>query len=202
MPRPNWFLAFPVAADFVNALPALPPNFRRFHPEDVHLTLAFLGSCGDDGANRALDALDANLLGPLATSIAISLGEIVPMGARRRYSALSALLAQGKRETEARITALRDALTEAATGQREKRAAKAHVTVARPTRRATNAEREAGLAWAASVDLRSVNARLDRIALYTWSELRHERLFRIVAERRLVTAEPSPEKSTNAEPHH
>jgi hypothetical protein len=30
-----------------------------------------------------------------------------------------------------------------------------------------------------------VQQRLDRIALYTWSERRQERLFRIVAERRL-----------------
>jgi hypothetical protein len=30
-----------------------------------------------------------------------------------------------------------------------------------------------------------VHAKLDRIALYTWSEVRRDRLFRIVAERRI-----------------
>jgi hypothetical protein len=52
-------------------------------------------------------------------------------------------------------------------------------------RRATDEARAAGLVWAAALELRAVRARLDRIALYTWSENRRERLFRIVAERRL-----------------
>jgi 2'-5' RNA ligase len=77
---------------------------------------------------------------------------------------------------------MRDALTEAASGRREKRAPKPHITVARPRARA---DRAAGLAWASSLDLGRVETRLDRIALYTWSELRRERLFQIVAERPL-----------------
>jgi 2'-5' RNA ligase len=192
MPRPNWFFGFPIAGELVRELlrlPRLPPSFRLFHSEDVHLTLAFLGGCGEDGAQRALAALDDALLGPLRASIAVSFGEVVPMGPRGRYSALSALLERGREETEARITALRDPLTGAATGRHDKRPAKAHVTLARPMRRATAAQREAGLAWAASVDVRSACARLDRIALYTWCEPRGDRLFRIVEERALTPLE-------------
>lgn len=185
MPRPNWFFGFPIAGDFVRELPALPPNFRRVHPDDVHLTLAFLGGCGEPGAERALLALDAQLLGPLRTSIDVSLGKVVPMGPRGRYSALSALLDQGREQTEARISALRDALTSAASGRIEKRPAKAHVTLVRPTGRASDAQRQAGLAWAAELDLRAQRVRLDRVALYTWHQNRAERSFRIVAERRL-----------------
>jgi hypothetical protein len=51
--------------------------------------------------------------------------------------------------------------------------------------RASAESREAGLAWASALDLGGVRARLDRIALYTWNEVRRERLFRIVEERRL-----------------
>ena len=82
---------------------------------------------------------------------------MVAMGSARRYSALSALL----------------------------RKPKAHVTLARPKRRATERERAAGLVWASELDVRAVRVRLDRVALYTWDEARDERLFRIVAERRL-----------------
>ena len=185
MPRPNWFLAFPVAGNFVRELPKLPANFRLFHPDDVHLTLAFLGGCGEAGAERALQALDEQLQGPMRTSLDVSLGPVVPMGSSGAYSALSALLEQGRQETEARITALRDALTGAASGRHEKRKAKAHVTLARPQRRASPAQREAGLSWAASLNLRAITARLDRIALYTWGEARQQQLFRIVAERAL-----------------
>jgi 2'-5' RNA ligase len=186
MPRPNWFLAFPVDGAFVLELPPLPPQFRRFHPDDVHLTLAFLGGCGEAAAQRALSLLDERLaLAPL-TSVQASLAEVVPMGgSRRSYTALSALLDRGRAEMIAYIAAHRDALLEAAAGRREARPPKPHVSIARPRGRATEAQRAEGLAWANALDLSGVSARLDRIALYTWHETRHERLFRIVAERRL-----------------
>lgn len=185
MPRPNWFFAFPLPGAFVLELPEPPRALRRYHPDDVHLTLAFLGGVGEAGAERALAALDLRLADETPHALAVSLAEVVPMGSRRRYSALSALLDVGRVETSAYITALRDALTEAANGRREQRPAKPHVTIARPRSRATETDREQGLLWAQGLDLRSVRARLDRIALYTWSEDRRERLFRIVTERRL-----------------
>ncbi len=192
MPRPNWFFAFPLDGGFVTALPALPPLLRRFHPEDVHLTLSFLGACGDAAAARALQALDAELSSAPRASVAVSLAEVVPMGAKP-YSALSALLAHGRDETVSLIAGLRDTLSEAALGRREKRAPKPHVTIARPSRRASASALEAGLAWGNALDLRHVSATLDRIALYTWSEgARRERLFRVVAERRLGPQLPPP----------
>jgi 2'-5' RNA ligase len=106
-------------------------------------------------------------------------------GSARAYTALSALLETGRAEASACLTALRDPLLIAAAGMREQREAKPHVSIARPRGRATDADRQAGLAWAKALDLRSVHARLDRIALYTWSEQRRDRLFRIVAERPL-----------------
>ena len=187
MPRPNWFLAFPLDGRFVLDLPPLPPSFRLFHPEDVHLTLTFLGGCGKDAAERALTALDDALRQKPVSGVEVSLGGVVPMGPKREYSALSALLERGRVEMTERIAALRDVAHEAALGRRETRAPKPHGTIARPQRRATEAARAAGLQWAAALDLRAIEASLNRIALYTWSEgNRRERLFRIVAERTLA----------------
>lgn len=186
MPRPNWFFAFPLDGSFVLELPALPGNFRRFHPEDVHLTLAFLGGCGQTAAERALAALDERLKSEPQSAPTVSLGEVVPMGgSRRSYSALSALLDRGRAEASASITSLRDLLTQAAAGRTEKRPPKPHVTIARPRSRASDADRAAGLAWATALQLQHVHAHLDRIALYTWSETRRERMFEIIAERGL-----------------
>lgn len=182
--RPNWFFAFPLDGAFVLDLPKVPRGFRRYHPADVHLTLAFLGGCGEDGAQRALQALDARLKEVKPRRIQVSLADVVAMGSKRKYSALSALLAEGREETEACIGALRGAPMVAAKGREEKRAPKAHVTIARPVR-AGEPERAAGLAWASGVDLRAVHATLDRVALYTWSEDRRERQFRIIVERAL-----------------
>jgi 2'-5' RNA ligase len=180
-------LGFPIDGTFVLDLPALPPQFRRFHPEDVHLTLAFLGGCGEEAALRALSTLDERLAQTPLSSFQVSLGEVVPMGgSRTSYSALSALLERGRSEASACLAALRDPLLEAAIGRREKRAPKPHVSIARPRGRATDEQRAVALAWAATLDLRGVTRQLDRIALYTWHEARHERLFRVVAERRLA----------------
>lgn len=183
--RPNWFLAFPVDGRFVLELPELPPTFRRYHPDDVHLTLSFLGGCGEQAALRALTALDQALAAAPVSSISVTLGQVVPMGARGRYSALSALLSEGRVETERCIGALRDFASEAALGKREHRPPQAHITLARPGRTSSAERRAEGLAWASQQSLEAVRARLSRIALYTWSDNRRERLFRIVTERAL-----------------
>jgi 2'-5' RNA ligase len=189
--RPNWFFAFPLDGAFLGELPPVPTAFRRFHVEDVHCTLAFLGGCGEEGAERALLLLDELLRASPRSAISFSLGEVVPMGGSRRdYSALSALLDTGRAETEACIAELGDPLLEAATGRRAKRKPKAHVTLARPMRRATDAQRQAGLAWAESIDLRAVRGQLERVALYTWDATRRERLFKIAATRSLSGGTP------------
>jgi len=189
MARENWFVAFPIRSDVVGPLPAAPPGLRRYHVDDLHLTLAFLGACGEPAALQSLGVLDELLQRDRPTPWDVTLGQVVPMGSRRAYSALSALLEHGREATEARILAWRDALTETAVGRREKRPPKAHITLARPRYRATESQRAAGLAWAEQLDLRDVKATLDSIALYRWDPLRRERLFRIVAERRLRSDE-------------
>lgn len=183
--RGSWFVAFPVDGSFLEPLPAVPPGFRRFHRDDLHLTIAFLGACGEARARDALAALDAQLAARKVEPVTVSLGEVVPMGNPRAYSALSALLLEGRETVEALIARVRDPLADAARAARETRAPKAHVTIARPARRATRADRDAGLVWAARLALGEVRVRLERIALYTRAEPGDERRYRIVEERRL-----------------
>src|SRR3954466_5352809 len=114
MSRPNWFLAFPLDGRFVLELPPLPPSFRLFHPEDVHVTLSFLGGCGQVAAERALQAVDGALRKNPLTAVDVSLGDVVAMGSKRDYSALSALLERGRAELTERIALLRDVASEAA----------------------------------------------------------------------------------------
>jgi 2'-5' RNA ligase len=185
--RANWFIAFPVEGSFLLELPEPPRSFRRFHPDDVHLTLAFLGGCSGLAAERAWQALEIGLTELAPRALDVSLGAVAAMGPKQRYSALSALLAGGRLETAACISALRDPVSQAAIARRDERPPKPHITLARPLRQASDQDRERGLEWARTLDLTGIARRLDRIALYTWSEDRRERLFRIVAERALRT---------------
>jgi hypothetical protein len=101
MPRPNWFLAFPFDGAFVSELHDVPPCVRRFPAEDVHLTLSFFGGCGEEKALRALAVLDELLAKEVVSPIEVSLGEVVPLGGSKRdYTALSALLSNGRGETK------------------------------------------------------------------------------------------------------
>ena len=187
MPRPNWFFAFPLDGTFLLGLPELPPSIRRYHPDDAHLTLAFLGGCGEPAALRALAVLDERLAASPPPILDISLGDVVPLGrSKSGYTTLSALLDHGRDEVTELLSSRREALHEAATGRVPTRPAKPHVTLARMRGRASEESREKGLVWAKKLDLRAVRAKLDRIALYTWKEDRKDKLFRIVTERSLV----------------
>lgn len=182
--RPNWFVALPVEGSWLDPRIAhVPLGFRGLHADDLHVTVAFFGPIEARLARRGFEAL---ALGAEDEPIACSLGALVPMGSPTRYSALSALLVEGREATEERMRRWRDPMLDAAEVVRETRAPKAHVTIARPTRRATDAERASGLAWAATIDLHDVHVTLDRVALYTWDETREVKQFRIVDSVRLA----------------
>jgi RNA 2',3'-cyclic 3'-phosphodiesterase len=186
---PNWFLALPVDPSIVAALPRVPAGFRAFHPEDVHLTLTFLGACGEQAAVRAFGSLKRAWSERPPNALEVTLGEVVQMGPKARYSALSALVVRGQEEATSFLAQWRNIAADAAGISRDKRTALPHVTVARPQRKATDAERELGLAWAKNVVLPAQLIRLDRLALYTWSERRLPRLFQIVATTPFVSSE-------------
>jgi len=161
---------------YAERVPEPPPSLRRFAPGDLHATIAFLGACGEESAQAAFEAARAWSMEPAP----VTLGQVVPMGRPSRYSALSALLVEGREVVEAEMGRVRDAIADAAGARRERRPPKAHVTLARPGRKASDEEREAGLVWARGLNLHRVEVLLGTPALYTWSVDRREALFRRV----------------------
>jgi RNA 2',3'-cyclic 3'-phosphodiesterase len=164
----NWFVALPVpAGPWFEALDA-PPGVRMFAPEDLHLTLAFLGPVSAERARAAF----ARVQTPPLQQLEIGLAEVEALGSRRRPSAFSALLDQGRAQVESAIAALRDELCDAAGAMRDTRPPLAHITLARPVRSITREQLRAARAWAAGLKLAGTRAFVSRIALFTWSQAR------------------------------
>ncbi|MDH5492313.1 MAG: hypothetical protein OEY14_10200 [Myxococcales bacterium] len=183
MTRPNWFIALPAedpawARALVRSAPA---SLRTFAPEDLHLTVAFLGAVSEERARAAWELADAFSLAPLT----VGLERVAPMGPARRASALAALVAEGREGLIEAIRESRDLFHDRAEIERETRAPLPHLTLARIPRGASEEERDAALAWARSLEVASLSLHLERLALYSWAEDRARRLFRIVEARKL-----------------
>jgi 2'-5' RNA ligase len=181
MTTPNWFIALPVAdAGWLRPLlDGAPDGLRRFHPADLHLTVAFLGGCGADAAEAAWEVA-AGL--PLPR-FEVTLGGVEPMGRPKRPSAYSLVLAEGREAVAAYMGAHRGALLAAAGARPDTRPPLPHITVGRPPFKADAEARRALQAWADGAPPVGARLRLDRLALYTWSDDRKARQFRIVSER-------------------
>ena len=177
----NWFIAFPVAAGaWFDNLPPLPANNRKFSPGDLHITVAFLGGVPEEAARAAWDNLTR---GPLPKPMTARLGAVHGMGNPKEPSAWSAMV-EGNGLAPL-IGRLRDPAFAIAQARPDTRPPLAHMTVARPDRRASSRDRNAGAAWCKSVNLQGTEVQISEIALFTWAEDRSANLFEIVERQAL-----------------
>jgi len=141
----------------------VPERVRVLHPEDVHVTLAFLSGVAPECAMAAWEAARTVALLPMT----VRLARMIPMGPAEGWTALSATIGVGSEEVANAMLAVRDLATDAAGARRETRAPLPHVTVARLHAKASNTHREAARAWADALLLDPIELRLTDIALYT-----------------------------------
>lgn len=164
-----------------------PPRVRLFHRDDLHCTLAFLGDVDEGGAMRAWREADKRVRGAPVTG---TFDQVRPLGNPRKPSALSAIVGEGAEPLTAMTLAARGPCLEAAGSPLDARPPLPHMTVARIQRRASARERRAAVRWGEAVALGAVRFEVAGLALYTWSEDRHERLFQIVRQRPLQPEGP------------
>lgn len=182
-PRPNWFVALPLPpqARWQEVTVGAPAALRRFAAEDLHLTLAFLGPCGEA---RALAAWDA--LGPLThPPLTVTAGAWRALGRPQQPSAYGLTLAQGERRLVALLRAWGGLALQAAGCPPESRPPLPHVTLLRPRRREAAQLQPLMAAWMAAAALPPSGAELQELALYTWAPDRRQRLFQPVDRRAL-----------------
>ncbi|MFY8148690.1 MAG: hypothetical protein ACOVNL_05660 [Prochlorococcaceae cyanobacterium] len=194
-PRPNWFLALPLprAAGWAvePSCAALPQGLRCLAAADLHLTLAFLGPCGQAQAQAAWEALAVLRQPPvLATA-----GAWRALGAPGRPSAWGLTLTQGHREVTGLMARGRPAALAAAGLPPERRDPLPHVTLLRPTRREAEQQRRQMAERLAQLPLPQRPALLEQLALYTWAEgavgaAAGAPRYRIVEQRSLAGGDP------------
>jgi len=167
---PNWFVAWPVAgaAEWLATLEAGAPGGLRFlAPEDLHVTLAFLGRY-EPGMLKKMTSLLKGL--PLREIAVVAPERLAALPQPRRFSALAFSLADGRMEVEAQIAKWRDRLCREAGAKLESRPVFPHFTIARPERRIGEADRDAALEWLEQLPVQSaIKLRLEPPRIYTWA---------------------------------
>jgi len=182
--KPSWFIALPVAVDpaadwFATLSAAAPRDLRRFHRADLHLTVAFLGACGQDAARAAWSVV--RTMEP--PDFDVTLGGLVPMGNRKKPSAIAVGLERGREAVAAYMTRWRGELLAAAGARPDGRRARPHITIGRPPRTIVPEGRAAIVDWARAYPPIGASVNLNRLALYTWSDDRSVRQFSAVETR-------------------
>lgn len=181
--RPNWFLALPLppSAGWQRAAAEAPAGLRRFAADDLHLTFAFLGPCGESAALEAWQALE-----PLATApLRIAAGSWRALGSARQPSAYGLTLAEGHPVLVALLADWGGRALRAAGLSPPRRDPLPHVTLLRPRRREAGQWQGPMRVWMQSAPLPQQAPWLAELALWTWSEDRSQRLFRPVRRRAL-----------------
>lgn len=187
--RPNWFIALvvPPRQEWSDPLDHLPPGLHPFAAEDRHLTIAFLGACGEERAQQAWDALASLRCGPIQARPA----SWRAMGPRRRPSAYALTLSEGEPEVADLMRRWGRRACRCAGLSPDDREPLPHITVARAPRRLAEVLRAPMRQWMECTPIPGDSFPLERIALYGWNPDRSERLFRIVNHRRLDAPESS-----------
>lgn len=186
-PDGNWFIALlvPDGGRLLAATAGLPQALRRLPPQDLHLTLAFLGACGEVRATAAWQAIAALVHPPLLVRPAAWRA----MGPARRPSALALTLEQGRAEAAALIEAWRPPALAGAGLPPDLRPALPHITLLRPPRRAPR--RAPGdtaapdlLLGCEHLPIPPASLLLQEIALYRWAQPRTAQCWFAMARRR------------------
>lgn len=149
-PEGNWFVGLPATVDagLLDAvLAGAPPFLRRFHPADLHVTLAFFGRLAPERVAAVRDRLATLEAG----AVDVGGAALVLLPGPRRPTAVALAFGPGAEVLAAVIASQRPGLLAAAGCLPDERRPLPHLTVARPPRRMDGRGDRALRAWAAAV---------------------------------------------------
>lgn len=182
----NWFIGWPAdhwtPADAVTRMQAalpLPPASRPMTGDDLHVTLAFLGACGEQAAQQAFDCALVQAR-TMPTTIDLQARAWALLGSSQSPSAVALEMADSGGEIQRLIADHRPQLYDAAQARPDRRPPRPHVTVARLDRRLPTSPRHQLAHALGQRPPPEARLSLNALALFTWTEQRDERLFRRV----------------------
>lgn len=180
---PSSFVALVVedAPALRTLIDARPERVRALHPQDLHVTLVFLGGIEPGRARAAFEAASAVPLNAMHARM----GRMVALGPAARPSALSVLIEDAS-AIEAAIRTIRPPVAAASRVAEDTRPPLPHLTLARIHAKASPDERAEALRWASERRPEGV-LRLERLALYTGRRTKEQGApaYDLVAERAL-----------------
>ncbi len=174
----NWFIALTVDAPWWFENLEFPEGARKFHPEDLHCTIAFLGSIN----LHQVEAAQTLLRSMREPSIECQFSSLMCLPSEKNFRALAVGLHDQQNLTSSIIRRYRDEFHRAVGQQAETREVLAHVTLARPSRSCTRDQQSTIIHWMKQQHIPSTSLVLNSCALYTWADDRRERQFRIVEQ--------------------
>ncbi len=181
----NWFVGLPLpVADgnwYRDLLRLGPPELRFFQPDDIHMTIAFLGRMSLACKPDVIDVLTSLR----AESFHVSLGRLRALPSEQHITALAFELERGAETARRLIADWRPSLYRAANARADSRPPLPHITIARPLRRSGRAGQRVAQLWSRSLTGPPEIFSLTRVNLYCWAADRRSRLFQVVHSRAL-----------------
>lgn len=182
--KTTWFIAFPLNDDGAvrGSIEDHPSAIRPVRQEDLHITVAYLGSVSKRKAGAAWKQVADFSPG----AVEISFNQLKPFGPYSRPTAYGLSLSRGRDTVFELISSLRKDLLRAAGKKPGTGRIVPHVTIARPNRRLSREDTLMISEWRSNYDIPDVVIRLDEIALYTRSGKSTTGSFTIVERKSLI----------------
>ncbi len=163
--QPNWFVAIKAIPCRALEFPPVDDGMRLIHPDDYHITIAFLGTCADDPTETLAPMLQQIQQQRLTTEAIEAL--LLP---RQQWASVVALgFDDSTGELRSLIGRWRDRIRQRLGLEPERRSILPHLTIARMKPSRTLAQQR--LQWAKQLEQHlPVPFELTTIGLYTWNE--------------------------------
>ncbi|MES0490019.1 MAG: hypothetical protein ABUK01_08515 [Leptospirales bacterium] len=168
--KPNWFVAFSVSPDswYEEVYKTVEEPMYKYHPEDLHSTVAFFGSLDEEGVERVkrvMDTFDEK-------SLLVTLGKLLFLPTLQKYSAVSYSVDEGNAVLQNYIQKYRDQFFIAAKQDVDSRPPLPHVTIVRPPKKTTVGENRKFSKSIQKLSTPRNKILINTLSLYTWSENR------------------------------